>query len=421
MAFRTIPTSHMRLENITVPGWLLHSDDDLVRTSLSYQDSNIVSAGGEPIDMNEAMVLPAFIDMHTHLDKGHIWDRAPNPDGSFAGALETVTRDRQANWSAEDVRTRMSFALRCAYHYGTSAIRTHLDSIPPQDDITWPVFSEMREEWAGRIELQAACLAGIDTVDLDGAFQHTARLVARHKGFLGLVAYNIPDLRHRLRKFFEIAQHLDLSVDFHADETLDQSAECLRVIAEVALEMAFPNTITVGHCCSLTLQDIGRISETLDLVAKANINVVSLPMCNLYLQDRYSHRTPRYRGMTLVHEMKAHGINVSFASDNTRDPFFAYGDLDMLEVMREATRLGHLDHTDVDWSQAFFSHPARACGFNLPSFDVGAPADFVICNARNWNELFSRPQSDRIVIRQGRQIDEKLPDYFELDHLMSIS
>ena len=93
--------------------------------------------------------------------------------------------------------------------------------------------------------------------------------------------------------------------------------------------------------------------DTLDLVAKAGIDVVSLPMCNLYLQDRVEPgavRTPRRRGITLVHEMRARGIRVSFASDNTRDPFYAYGDMDMLEVMREATRIGHLDHSRTDWT-----------------------------------------------------------------------
>ena len=43
----------------------------------------------------------------------------------------------------------------------------------------------------------------------------------------------------------------------------------------------------------------------------------------------------------------------------------------------------------------------------------------VICKARSWTELFARPQSDRIVIRQGRAIDRSLPDYAELDDLMS--
>ena len=117
--------------------------------------------------------------------------------------------------------------------------------------------------------------------------------------------------------------------------------------------------------------------------------------------------------------MKARGINVSFASDNTRDPFYAYGDLDMLEVMREATRIGHLDHSDNDWTHAFLKNPAKATGFPIPSLDPGAPADLVICKARSWTELFARPQADRIVLRSGRQIDRTLPDYAELDDLMT--
>jgi len=122
--------------------------------------------------------------------------------------------------------------------------------------------------------------------------------------------------------------------------------------------------------------------------------------------------------VTLVHEMKARGINVSFASDNTRDPFYAYGDLDMVEVLREATRIAHLDHSDPDWIAAFLTNPARACSLDAPSLAPGAPADLVILRARNWGEAFARPQSDRIVLRAGRAIDRTLPDYAELDHLM---
>jgi cytosine deaminase len=164
--------------------------------------------------------------------------------------------------------------------------------------------------------------------------------------------------------------------------------------------------------------DEAEALTTLDLVAKAGLHVVSLPMCNLYLQDRTPHRTPRWRGITLVHEMKARGINVSFASDNTRDPFYAYGDMDMVEVLREATRIGHLDHTGTDWVRSVLTGPARACGFAPPSLAVGAPGDFVIFRARTWTEFFSRPQADRIVIRAGRQIDRALPDYADLDPLM---
>ena len=418
MDFRTLPTGPVTLANVTVPACLLGRPGDLVRVDLSLDGGRIGAPQPIAVDMGGAMVLPAFVDMHTHLDKGHIWGRAPHPDGTFMGALTTVAADREARWSAEDVRRRMDFSLRCAFAHGTRAIRTHLDSIPPQDAISWPVFAEMREEWAGRIDLQASCLVGCDRAEMDGDFARTADLVAATGGVLGMVTYPVPDLKDRLLAFFELAGDRGLHADFHVDETMDASVETLRLIAELVMETGFDAPVTVGHCCSLSAQDEGRAMDTLDLVAKAGLNVVSLPMCNLYLQDRHAGRTPRRRGITLVHEMKARGINVSFASDNTRDPFYAYGDLDMLEVMREAVRIGHLDHSDADWPLAFSANPARACGFDAPSLLPGAPADLVIFRARSWTELFARPQSDRIVLREGVQIDRDLPDHAELDDLM---
>ncbi|WP_424971475.1 cytosine deaminase [Dinoroseobacter sp. S76] len=420
MDYRALPSGAYTLSNVHVPACLLGQDGDLVLTEISIDAQGALS---EPqpiaIDMEGALVLPCFTDMHTHLDKGHIWPRSPNPDGTFMGALTTVGADRVASWSAEDVRARMEFSLRCAYAHGTRAIRTHLDSIPPQDGISFPVFSELQADWAGRIDLQAVCLIGCDHFSSGGPFKETADIVARTKGgVLGMVTYPVPDLDDRLRGFFALAAERGLAADFHVDETMDPSSETLRSIAKIAAEVGFDAPITVGHCCSLSTQEEARALDTLDLVAKQGINVVSLPLCNLYLQDRHSGRTPRGRGITLVHEMVERGIPVSFASDNTRDPFYAYGDMDMIEVMREATRIGHLDHGRSDWVRAFTATPAASCGFDAPSFAVGAPADLVITRARNWNEFFARPQSDRIVLRGGEPIDRTLPDYAELDALM---
>ena len=422
MDFLTLPdAARLRLENVTLPGCLVGGLGETVPGTLTIAGGEIVEPTVDDtiIDMAGAMVLPAFIDMHTHLDKGHIWPRAANPDGSFEGALSTSGADREANWTPADLRARMDFALRCAYAHGTRAIRTHLDSLPPQDAITWPVFRELRAEWAGRITLQGACLVGADRIERDGAFRSTADCVAEAGGILGMASYPLPDLAERLRSFLRLATERGLQVDFHVDETMDPSVETLRLIAETVLAEGFDAPVTVGHCCSLAAQDAARAGDTLELVAKAGLNVVSLPMCNLYLQDRMPGRTPRMRGITTIHEMRARGINVSFASDNTRDPFYAYGDLDMLEVLREATRIGHLDHSAPDWVQTVLANPARACGFAAPSLAPGAPADLVIFRARSFNELFARPQSDRIVLRDGCAIDRTLPDYSELDGLFA--
>ena len=202
--FMRLPPGPVTLQNVTVPACLLGRAGGLVRTDLALDAGRIGAASGPGVDMAGAMVLPAFIDMHTHLDKGQIWGRSPNPDGTFPGALASAGADRERHWTAADLRRRIDFALRSAHAHGTRAIRTHLDSTPPQDGISWPLFAEIRAEWAGRITLQAASLAGCDMV-LDAAFTTLADRVAAQDGTLGLFTFPMPDMPDRLRHFFRLA------------------------------------------------------------------------------------------------------------------------------------------------------------------------------------------------------------------------
>lgn len=404
-----------------------HDADGFGLYDLEVADGRVTSitpaadAGAAENDLSGRIVSPCFIDCHTHLDKGHIWPRQPNPDGTFDGALAGTGADRAANWSAEDVEARMEFGLRCAYAHGTRAIRTHLDSISPQDTISWPVFEMLRERWAGRIELQAACLYGIDTMRDEVWFASLVKRVASAGGVLGAVTFMVDDLDALLDRMFRAAIEHGLDLDFHADETDAVEARSLHHIALAAERNSFEGRILIGHCCSLARQPDAAVLETLDAVARRDISIVSLPMCNLYLQDRRTDgSTPRWRGVTLLHEMAARGITVAVASDNTRDPFYAYGDLDMLEVYRMATRICHFDHPVGDWPKAVLGNPASAMGLGEGAgrIAVGAPADLIIFEGRSWTELLSRPEANRIVVRDGAAIDRTLPAYEELDHLM---
>ncbi|WP_095204045.1 cytosine deaminase [Mesorhizobium carmichaelinearum] len=405
-----------------------YDNDGFTLADIAIADGTISSiaahgtskAPTEAIDLAGRIILPCFVDCHTHIDKGHIWPRKPNPDGTFMGALKAAGADRVARWSAEDLAKRMDFSLRSAYAHGTRALRTHLDSVAPQEEISWPVFETMREAWCGRIELQGACLLGIEGVRDKKWFDRLAKRVAAAKGVLGVVTYMVPDLEELLDHVFAQAIKHGLDLDFHADETDDIAAISLKKIAEAALWNGFEGNILVGHCCSLARQPDLEVLDTLDKVAKAGLAVVSLPMCNLYLQDRrLDQTTPRWRGVTLLHEMKARGIPVAVASDNTRDPFYAYGDLDMLEVYRMATRILHFDHPVADWPQAVTATPAKVMRLDgFGTLAAGGDADFILFKGRSWTELLSRPESDRIVVRAGRAIDRQLPDYAELDGLM---
>ena len=235
--FVTVPERDaIRLRNATVPAALMTgvppgvpvSPDGLAVVDLAIRDARIAAVlaptrsplADADVDLQRAQVWPCLIDMHTHLDKGHTWERAPNPDGTFAGALRTVAADRAASWSADDVRRRMDFGLRCSWAHGTRAVRTHLDSMSPQGAITWPVFEELRKQWAGRIELQAVSLAPLQVF---GTAEGTevANRVAAAGGILGAVAFVSPEIDALLDRLLDLAAERGLAVDFHCDESGD--------------------------------------------------------------------------------------------------------------------------------------------------------------------------------------------------------
>ncbi len=373
-------------------------------------------------DLGRGMVWPTFADMHTHIDKGHIWPRMPNPDGTFIGALEAVRLDRETRWSGEDVARRMDFSLRCAYAHGTSLLRTHIDSAPPQHLISWPVFAGMRDRWKGLVELQGVSLFAVDAILDDSFAGELAGMLRRYGGIIGAATFMIPELDRALDRLFRLAAENGLDLDLHVDESEDPAARSLRHIADAALRHRFAGRINVGHCCSLAVQPATEAEATMARVRDAGITVVSLPMCNMYLQDRHSGRTPRWRGVTLLHELKDRGVPIAIASDNTRDPFYAYGDLDMVEVFRVAVRVLHLDHPIAGWPIVAAREPARIMQRpDLGAIAAGGPADLVLFRARGWTEFLARPQADRTVLRSGRPIDRSLPDYCELDDIMGVT
>ena len=199
------------------------------------------SATHEPaVDLRDGIALPRFVDIHTHIDKGHIWPRSPNIDGSFFSARTAVADDREANWNAEDVRARMDFSLRCAFAHGTGALRTHLDSLGKQAAISWPVFAEMRETWKDRIALQAVALFATElAVDDEPQFRMIVNIVARHGGKLGGITFlgeaPTPKLEQALDRTFAIAAAHGLDLDLHVDESTSPDARSLERIALAAL------------------------------------------------------------------------------------------------------------------------------------------------------------------------------------------
>jgi cytosine deaminase len=249
-----------RLANARVPACLIGDAtasslpvdaEGVIKTDLVVEDGRLAriapagptgdDAACTVVDIGGRQVWPTLIDIHTHLDKGHTVARSPNLDGTFLKARLACAADRP-NWTAGDLHRRMDFGLRCAYAHGVSAIRTHIDTYHDNAERSWQVLREMREQWRGRVDLQAVSICPIDL--FEGAFgERVAALVAASGGLLGGVTRasigdhgaplgNIDALLDRL---FGLADRHGLDVDLHVDETHDPTAATLPYVAPTSL------------------------------------------------------------------------------------------------------------------------------------------------------------------------------------------
>jgi cytosine/creatinine deaminase len=385
------------------------------------QSDNNNNDGAEIVDLGGRQVWPTLVDLHTHLDKGHTVERNPNLDGTFHNARLAAAADR-SNWTPSDLRRRMEFGLRCAYAHGVSAIRTHIDTYHETLDTSWQVVREIRNEWLGKIDLQAVALCPIDLLE-DEFGDKVAATVEKSGGLLGGVTRAsisnhgkpLDNIDTLLDRVFSLAIRHNLGIDLHVDETHDPAAATLPLVARAAIRHGYKSRVVCGHCCSLANQPDSEVDRTLDLAAEAEISIVTLPTVNMYLQDRQTKRTPRWRGVTVVHEMLSRGIRVSAAGDNCRDSFHSYGDHDVLDTFRQAVRILHMDHPVAGAPSLVGATPAAVGGFaGHGRIAVRDPARLIVLNARTINEIISRPQSDRVVILNGEKSNARVPDYSEL-------
>ena len=427
-------TQPYRLENATVPsvclvttpmGCLVDSEGGAC-VDLVVDNGNIteITAAGserrpmESVDLQQRQVWPTLVDMHTHLDKGHVLHRL-RATGSLDDAFRATAQDRQ-QWTADDLARRMGFGLRCAYVHGVSVVRTHLDSLEGCPELAFEVFDDLRREWAGRIELQAVAIVGLD-VFLGDYGVYLAGLAAKHGGILGGVTdalaqdasgvYSNADLA--LDKLLELAARFGLDVDLHVDQSNDPAAFCLPSVAQAVLRSRFEHRVVCGHCVNLSLQPAAEADRAIGLARDARLAFVTLPTPMMYLMDRDPGRTPRWRGVTLAQELRAAGVPIAIAGDNCRDAWYPYGDHDMVDTLRQGVRVFQMD--DPDAVAMAGPVPADIVGATSAGrVRVGAAAKLILFSAKSYNEIMCRPQSDRIVLDRGQRVTMPLPEYEEI-------
>jgi cytosine deaminase len=420
--------SRVWLADAHVPA-ALRDDGGTGPICLLLEDGRIAALAPRPegaapvLDLRGATVLSAFVDPHTHLDKGDLLACGLAPERELFRAIDAVRAD-YTHWTPDELRTRIGFALRTAQAHGTRALLSYCDWPGPGMPPAWGLLCELRDAWRGRVELVPATLAAVDLLADAAQADTLARAVAEADGVLGLFAYPAPHVAALIPAAFALAARHGLRLDFHVDEHLEPPLSNLLAVAHAARDHGWGARTVCGHACRLSAMPHDEAARTLDALAAADVALVSLPFTNLYLQDsapQGPRRAPRRRGLLPLHEARAHGVALAIGSDNHRDVFFPAGDLDPLQALALAALAGQLDEPLEHWADTITTTPARRLGLAWDGvLRPAAPAHLVLHPGRRSAEVMARAAHGRVVLRGGQPLpppDAALPDFRELDAL----
>ncbi len=390
---------------------LRKSEEDFNRVDIAIHNGRILAIephfagnGRQELDAAGLMASPPFIDAHHHLDCAYLCEYT-NQSGTLGEAIEINARIK-AGRSDEELYTKACLALEQALFNGTGWLRSHgdVDSVSGLR-LMRPILAA-KEKFKGRVDVQFVAFPQLGLV-CDPRSIDYLRLAMREGadlvGGMPHAEHSPEDARRHIEICFEIAEEFDADIDMHIDETDNPASRTLEMLAEATLRHGYQGRVTAGHCCSLAAQDDGYAQKVIDKVAEAQINIVTNPLVNLYLEGR-SDRQPVRRGITRVKELLQAGVNVACGLDDVRNIFFPYGRMDMLEVAMITSITAHL--TTPEEIETAFDMPRRAAAraLRLENYELrpGAPANLVLFPAGGAQEALQLQPPRRYVVRRGQ-------------------
>ena len=369
--------------------------EDGVVTDL--QPASDVPGGDDELAFPDWLVLPSAVEPHAHLDKALSFAATGAEYTDLRGAIDSW-RQYCATMTEQDVARRARAAVRRYLAAGVTAMRSHVDLLPDQGDPLRAVrpLLALRDELRHVMDLQVCLL--VHACSPDQVVEQALDLGA---DVLGGVPHLADDPIAETNRLLDIAQRRGVPVDLHTDEQLNPRARSIVELARQTTARRLRHGVTASHCVSLGSLGPGELGEVLGEVAAAGLNVVTLPITNLYLQGRDSPQ-PTPRGLTAVRALLAAGVTVAAGGDNLGDPFNPVGRADPFEATSLLITAGYLDAQQA--LTAVTDAGRTVLGLPAAGVTPGQLADLVVVQAENLFEAVAGPTGSRVVLRRGRVV-----------------
>jgi len=303
--------------------------------NLRIQDGKFAEISFDPIpednrlpirEANGELLLPAFRDMHIHLDKtyfGGPW-RAVRPIKSIFDRIEEERRliPELLPVAAERAEKIAELLLR----NGTTFVRGHVNVEPVSGMKGVETALRLMEAYGDKLdyELVAFPQHGLLLSDSVGLVRQALGMGATHVGGLDPTAVD-GDMEASLHAMMDLAVQADAPVDMHLHEQGESGLATMRRLSELTADAGWQGRVTVSHAFGFASASPAEAEELAERFAEAGISIAST--------------VPIGRTMMPIPMLSRKGVQVDFGTDSLTDHWSPFGKGDMLE---KAGRLAEL-------------------------------------------------------------------------------
>jgi cytosine deaminase len=360
-------------------------------------------AQGFELGGQEFLLAPGFVEPHYHLDKCFLSEHA-DPRRSLSEQLRRYEHLKKG-FTAEMVAERAIRAGRLLSQFGITHMRTFADV-----DV-FSGLSAVEGVLAARDRLRPWIDVQVVAFAQHGVFVHDGTLSllieALGLGVEGIgghpqVEGSTTNGQRQIDTLFELAARHEVLLDFHVDETDDQSSMWIERCASLAAESYPEGRVTLAHANTLSLQGAETRGRVYDLLQAAEITLVSSPTSALLFRHLGEPAGPR--GIPPIRELLDRGINVAIGQEVFASQFSAHlrvpDPLITGQIMAYTAQLA-----DDEGLAAVFRMLGEngAKALRLPSYGIeeGKDADLVLLNAGSVQDALT-DCTERFVVRAGR-------------------
>ncbi|SIT25038.1 amidohydrolase family protein [Achromobacter sp. MFA1 R4] len=345
-------------------------------------------------DGGGALLLPAFIEGHTHLDKttwGSAWYV------NKVGPSLTDRIDNERKWRADTGHDAASHSRALALAFlraGATRIRTHVDIDTEAGLKHLDGVHATRQELAGRVEIQTVAFPQSGLLARPGTAELLDRALAEGAdGLGGLDPCAIDrDPVKSLDVLFGLADRHGKPLDIHLHEPGELGAFTLELILDRIQALDMKGKVVISHAFCLGGVDARRLDGLLRRLALLDVALLTT--------------APASRPVPAVRACREAGVTIFGGNDGIRDTWTPYGSPDMLERAALIGLRNDLRRDDeIEWAfDCVTGAAARACGFADYGLAPGARADLVLVDAGCIAQAVVQRPPRRLVVSGGKVV-----------------